>query len=91
MAQSYAVKDNQIKPMESINILVSGKTDTELLRALVACITDNDNDMIDAMRKSNYSEKTKANVEVLAAIVDFVNHKNMTVGYLSIDNLSLDK
>lgn len=79
---TYNSKDNQIKSMEAINILVSGKTDTELLNALIQCIMDNDNDLLSAIRKTaneTYNDKTRANVEVMAAIIyyRYTNYKSV--------------
>ncbi len=75
-----------IEPMQSINILVSGKTDTELLEAVVSCITDNEHDMIAALRNNtNYSDKTKANVEVIAAIVSYIQNRK-PMGQLVVEN-----
>jgi len=66
----------QIRSMQAIDILVSGKTDSELLNALVSCITDNDNDLLSALRaNTNYNDKTNANIEVLAAIVNCVQDR----------------
>ena len=70
---------NSIEPMLAIETLVSGKTDSELLQALVNCIIDNDRNLISALRDStDYNDRTKANIEVLAAIVYCVNNRNKT-------------
>jgi hypothetical protein len=74
---AYRSTQSDLKPMLAIETLVSGKTDSELLQALVNCIIDNDRDLISALRDStDYNDRTKANVEVLAAIVYCVNSRN---------------
>lgn len=56
--------------MEAIKLLVNGKTDSELLETLVACLTDNAEDLIKKLEDAkNYNQITSANLKVLAAIV----------------------
>lgn len=56
--------------MKAIQLLVQGKTDTELLEAIVKCLTDNEDDLIAKLhQQTNYSQDTVANLKVLAAIV----------------------
>jgi hypothetical protein len=68
--------------MVTIEMLCKGKTDTELLNALVAALTDNDEDLIAKLRDSNikgYGARNTANVEVIAAIVKAVSSRNVVV------------
>lgn len=81
-----AKHNNTLQPMQSIITLVSGKTDSELLITLVQCITDNENDLIGALRdNTNYIDKTKANIEVLAAIIYEIKQREKSE-IISLDN-----
>lgn len=65
-----------------IEMLCNGKTDSELLEAIVAALTDNDTDLIKKLRDSNvkgYSDRNSANVEVVAAIVKAVQTRKTTL------------
>lgn len=68
--------------MMAIQALTNGKTDTELLNAMVFALIDNDKDLIQILRNSfarnlstDIDRKTGANVEVLAAIVECIRNR----------------
>lgn len=59
--------------LNAIDLLVHGKTDSELLSAIVAALADNDQNLIDKMlAATTYDHRTATNVRIVAAIVETV-------------------
>jgi hypothetical protein len=77
--------------MMAIDLLVAGKTDTELLNTLVAALTDHSNALIQDLRNvvnaKSYDQSSRANIEVLASIVNTVRGRlptQSTIGEKSV-------
>jgi hypothetical protein len=66
--------------MKAVSLLVQGKTDTELLETIVACLIDNEEDLIKKLEDvKNYNQAASANLKVLAAIVRHVDARRGAV------------
>ena len=64
------------KPLVAVQMLTDGKNDTELLEAMVMCLTDNDNDLVKKLvDAANYQTRDRANIEVLFAICAVVRDR----------------
>jgi hypothetical protein len=65
--------------MKAFDMLVSGKSDTELLEIMVVAMTDGDNELLHQMKTSSGGYLTdggKANIAVVEAIVKAVESRS---------------
>lgn len=64
--------------LKAVSLLIVGKTDSELLAALVAALSDNASDLIDKLLKgTNYDQRASTNVRITAAIVEAVRRREL--------------
>ena len=60
--------------LKAVEILVQEKSDTDLLKAICAALSDNDADLIaKLMSATNYDQRAATNIQIVNSIVSLVN------------------